>query len=128
MNEILGILLRWVHVTSAIALAGGVLYARCIQKGMTDEAGARFRRLAIYAIAGLLISGTYNLLNKASTPSPYHAVFGVKVLLALHVFAVAMLLGKPGAGEAKRQRWMTGIAISGLAIVLLSAYLRTLSS
>jgi hypothetical protein len=52
----------------------------------------------------------------------------VKVLLALHVFAVALLLGKAGVPNEKRMRMMTGTAISGLAIALLSAWLRWLSA
>ena len=120
--------MRLAHVGSAIALLGGVLYARYVAQRMGTEEAARFRSLAMPLIGLLAISGIYNLLHKAGTPSPYHAVFGVKVLLALHVFAVAMLLGKAGASDEKRLRWMTGISFSGFAIVILSAYLRWISS
>jgi hypothetical protein len=125
---ILAILLRWAHVISATVLLGGVIYARWMSKGMSDEEASRFRGIAMTTIVLLTLSGLYNLLNKPRTPSPYHAVFGIKVLLALHVFAVAILLGKPGAGQEKRLRWMGGIAVSGIAIALLSAYLRWLSA
>jgi hypothetical protein len=127
-DDLLAIFMRWAHVTSAIALLGGVIYARWIQLAMGDPQAARFRRLAVAAVSLLLVTGIYNLVQKTSTPPPYHAVFGVKALLALHVFAVALLLGRPGAAEAKRMRWLTGVAASGLAIALLSAYLRRLSS
>jgi hypothetical protein len=127
-NEILLILLRWAHVVSAILLLGGVIYARWVRQGMSDEEAARFRGLAITTVVLLTLSGLYNFLNKERTPSPYHAVFGVKALLALHVFAVAILLGKAGAASEKRLRWMSGIAFSGVAIALLSAYLRWLSA
>ena len=126
--ELIVLVLRWAHIVSAIVLLGGVIYARFVRGGMSDQDAARFRQIALIAIVLLLISGTYNLLNKASTPSPYHAIFGVKVLLALHVFAVAVLLGKAGAPAEKRLRQMTGVAISGTVIAALSAYLRSLSS
>ena len=126
--ELIVLVLRWAHIVSAIVLLGGVIYARFVRGGMSDQDAARFRQIALIAIVLLLISGTYNLLNKASTPSPYHAIFGVKVLLALHVFAVGVLLGKAGAPPEKRLRQMTGVAISGTVIAALSAYLRSLSS
>jgi hypothetical protein len=127
-DDILGLVLRWAHVLSAIILLGGVIYARWVQQGMSDEAAARFRGLAITTVVLLAVSGIYNLLNKARTPAPYHAIFGIKVLLALHVFAVAILLGKAGASAEKRLRWMSGIAVSGIVIALLSGYLRWLSA
>lgn len=88
---------------------------------------AAFRPWAWRLSALLVISGLYNFLLKASTPKPYHMVFGIKVLLALHVLAIAMLLGRPNVPEAKTRRWLTGVVISGLVITLLSAFLRRLT-
>jgi hypothetical protein len=48
-------------------------------------------------------------------------VFGVKMLLALHVFSVAILVTAPK--NPRRARQLLGAAISGLAIILISAYL-----
>ena len=50
----------------------------------------------------------------------YHIVLGVKLLLALHVFAATVALCMP----ARRPRKMAGIAVSGLLIIAISAYLR----
>ena len=125
---ILTIASRFAHVASAVALIGGVLYARCVQGGMSDAAAVKFRKLAQWTIAALVISGIYNFLQKVSTPSPYHALFGIKVLLALHVFAVAPMLARAGTPEPKRMRMLTGIAFSGMAIGLLGAVLRWLSA
>jgi hypothetical protein len=49
-------------------------------------------------------------------------LFGIKLLLALHVFAMALLIARPG--NSRRARMMTGAAISGLAIIAIAAYLR----
>ncbi len=90
-----------------------------------EAMAARYRPLLYAAIAGLLLSGTYNLLNKAGATPLYHAIIGVKMLLALHVFAVGFLAVQPG--NKRRARQMTGLIASGLTIVILSAVLRRIS-
>jgi hypothetical protein len=52
----------------------------------------------------------------------YSALFGVKMLLALHVFSVAILVAAPK--NPRRARQLLGAAISGLAIILIAAYLK----
>ena len=42
--------------------------------------------------------------------------FGIKVLLALHVFAVMFLI--TGQDNAKRSRQLTGVVISGVVILI----------
>jgi hypothetical protein len=54
----------------------------------------------------------------------YQALLGIKLLLVLHVFAVGFLIVKPK--NPKRARMMTGIVISGLTIIAMSAVLRQL--
>jgi hypothetical protein len=44
------------------------------------------------------------------------------MLLALHVFSVAILVTAPN--NTRRARQLVGAAISGLAIVLIGAYLK----
>lgn len=87
----------------------------------------KFGGLAVTAAVAIFLSGLYNLMTKVNTPKPYHMVFGIKFLLALHVLAVGVMAARANVDEAKRQRWLTGVSISGLVIVLLSAYLRWLS-
>jgi hypothetical protein len=55
------------------------------------------------------------------TPA-YHAVIGVTLWLALRGFAVAIRAARPH--NAARARQLTGVAISGVTIVALSAVLR----
>lgn len=128
MGDLVPILSRWTHVTSAIFLLGGFLFARVILKGSwSARTAAAFQPWAWRLSALLVISGFYNFLQKTSTPKPYHMLFGIKFLLALHVMAIALLLGRSGTTESKASRWLTGVTISGLAITLISAYLRRLS-
>jgi len=85
------------------------------------------RPVFLTAMAGVLISGVYQYLDKSKGALPaWHAVIGVKFLLVLHIFAVGFIATRPG--NEKRARQLTGVAISGLVTVLLAAVLRYLSS
>ena len=87
---------------------------------------AAWRPVFFTAVGGILLSGIYNYMNKTGMPPAWHAVIGVKFLLVLHVFAVGFLV--TGPNNAKRSRQLTGIVISGVVIVALSAVLRSLSA
>jgi uncharacterized membrane protein len=138
--EVLGVLSRWLHIVSAVLLLGGVIYARAVAVPalrtlpLNDQAGAwavlaaRFRPLVYAAIAGLLVSGAYNLLTQPGHTRAYHIWFGIKMLLSAHVFASAMLAVKaPGEkleDESRRVRRLSSTVISGLLVLLVAAYLR----
>ncbi len=134
MPEVLSVILRWLHIASAATLVGGFLYARMAavpageaispenRERFGERAAAAFRPFCYAAITGLLISGLYTLFTTPGHTPRYHALLGVKLLLALHIFATAVLVGQPG--RSGRPRMMTGAFVSGLAIILISAYLR----
>jgi uncharacterized membrane protein len=134
----LNILMRMIHILSAVTLAGGALTWKFAlipgtaplapeTKNKTGDAIARaWRPFVLTAILGLIVSGTYNLLRKSNLPPAYHPLFGIKVLLALHVFAVLWLVTKPG--NEKRGRQLTGVVFSSVAIVIISAVLRWLTT
>jgi hypothetical protein len=46
----------------------------------------------------------------------------MKIVLALHVFAVSILIAQPG--NKRRNRQMVGAIISGLTVILISNYLK----
>jgi hypothetical protein len=117
MDTALHLAMRWLHVASVVVLLGGVFYARVVMGDMAKE----FRPVVYAAIGGILLSGLYNFLSKTSFPPHYHAWFGIKVLLALHVFAATILYR-----EGKR-RSLTGVIVSGALILSISAYLRWIS-
>lgn len=107
-------------------LVGGALFSHFALRGQWPPGtGLRFRPWALGAGAAILASGLYNFLQKTAVPKPYHMVFGIKFLLALHVIAVVVLACR--ADSAKQSRLLTGAAVSGFVIVLLSGYLRSLS-
>ena len=131
---ILSIIMRWMHLSSMATLLGGILYWRLVLTpasqalpadalaALGDKAATIFRPLVWASIGGLLVSGVYRFLTAPSPPPIYHMIFGIKMLLALHVFAVAILISQPG--NKKRNRQMFGAAVSGLTVILISNYLK----
>ena len=125
---------RWLHLSSVATLIGGILYARFVlhpasstlapadRTGLENQAGRRFRPLVFAAMALLVASGAYNFVVKHPMTVRYHALFGVKMLLVLHVFAVAILA--TGPNNPRRARQLFGAAVSGVIIILISAYLK----
>ncbi len=116
MDEALPIVMRWVHFASVIVLLGGIFYARVV----VGDLAPGFKPVAYGAIGGILVSGIYNFLSKNSLPANYQLWLGIKVLLALHVFAVAILY-------RGKTRSLTGVVISGGLILMISEYLRWIS-
>lgn len=134
MGDVLAVIMRWLHIASVVTLIGGMLYASVVIAGalgalapeqaatLTEKAAERFRPLVWLAIAALILSGIYNVLAAPGHSSRYLVLFAIKLLLVLHVFAAAILAMRPH--NPRRARQMTGAFLSGLLIILLSAYLR----
>ena len=136
MTDALNVIMRWLHISSVVVLVGGVLYARLViapalatlppqeQDALGDTMAARYRSLLYLAVLFLLGTGVYNMVMNLGRGPLYQSLLGIKILLVLHVFAVGFLIVKPK--NPKRTRQMTGIVISGLVIVAISAVLRQL--
>lgn len=134
MADALFVLMRWLHLTSMATLVGGMLFGRFVMissedilaPDARDTLGARaaraYRPLVLAAVMGLIVSGTYNLLTNPGHTPTYHILLGVKLLLVMHVFAVAFLVTQPK--NPHRARLMAGTVVSGLIIIAISAYLR----
>jgi uncharacterized membrane protein len=134
MAEALFVLMRWLHLSSMATLIGGMIYARLVltpaagelapdaAEALSARAAASYRPFVLAAVAGLIISGMYNILTNPGHTLRYHILLGVKLVLVLHVFAVAFLVTQPA--HPRRARLMTGTVISGLIILAISAYLR----
>ena len=134
MADALYVLMRWLHISSAVTLVGGMIFGRWVltraagalapdaRETFLDRAAAIYQPLAFAAMGALLVSGMYNILTIPGHRPLYHALLGVKLLLAMHVFSVAILMGRPH--NPRRPRMMAGAAISGLAIIAIAAYLR----
>lgn len=134
MFEALGIFMRWLHIASVATLVGGLIYGWLVmvpasgvlpaeaRKAFTARAAALYRPLVFGAIAVLLVSGAYNLATNPGHHVRYYILLSLKLLLVAHVFAVGIVLVT--RNPEHRGRLFAGAAISGLAIILISAYLR----
>jgi uncharacterized membrane protein len=150
------LLLRLAHVLAAIAALGGLLFARFAFVPAAEELGAetadrlhagvrrRWFPWVIGAITLLLASGlaNYVLLMRRVKAAPelwggdwmgqtgYHALFGVKFLLAMIVFYLASGLVGRGAGTQwirdARKQWLSVTVGLGVAVVLISGWMRQL--
>ena len=139
LRAVLAVSIRWIHITSVVTLLGGFIYARfalapalaSLSELERQTVGRRtvekFRPILYTVLITILGSGLYNYLTKASYPPHYHMVIGIKILFVLHIFAVAILYSMPNPDEAKRNRWLTGMVVSGLIIIAISGYLRWIS-
>lgn len=139
LGAVLGVFMRWLHIASVVSLIGGFIYARfgvwpalsSLPAGEVSEfvesMVGRFRTILYTLLATILISGLYNYLTKSVYPPYYHMVIGVKFLFVLHIFAAAILYTQRGVDAAKRRRRLTGLVISGLIVIAISADLRWMS-
>jgi len=139
VRAVFAVSIRWLHITSVVVMIGGFIFARFVvapslaavadpeRSALGKRIVSNFRPLLYTVLATVLSSGLYNYVNKPSYPPHYHMWFGIKFLFVLHIFAVAILYSIGGADEAKRNRWLTGMIVSGLIIFAISAYLRWIS-
>jgi hypothetical protein len=84
-------------------------------------------------IAFLLVSGIYNVIKKEQPPGVtalYHALFGIKFLLALVIFFVASaLVGRsPALARIRRNArfWLSVNMALAITVVCISGVLRVL--
>ncbi|RIK82503.1 MAG: hypothetical protein DCC68_06320 [Planctomycetota bacterium] len=140
----LDVVLRWMHILAAVTAAGGTLFARFALLPSLEETLAPEQRQALHAsirgrwskivaasIAFLLVSGLVNFINAVrlyDLPKFYHALFGVKFLLALGVFFIASVVsGRSALAERFRRdarKWLSINAVLVVLIVLISGVLK----
>ena len=132
--DYLSILVLAIHVLCAVALIGGALAWRfaaipgiqvldaATRAKVENAIAAAWKPVVWSAIAGALVTGVYNFLHRPVKTEKFHMLFGIKMLLVLHIFAVMLLASKPD--NARRSRQLTGIVISGVVVVILSVAFR----
>jgi hypothetical protein len=138
---------RVLHILGAIVLIGGVFYLRMVvvSRVRASDAGGETdlwfsgRRgtwamwvgiATLVLIATGLVNFAYILKTNESLGGAYHAVFGIKFLLALVVFFLAAILaGKSAAGARVRNHfryWMGVCLVLGVVVVALGSVLRSI--
>jgi len=145
--DYLGILFRWMHILAAITAVGGTIFVRVAllpsiailpddqRKALHEQVRSRWIKFVMGAILFLLVSGFYNFMMKEKPPGVtalYHALFGLKFLLALVIFFIASaLVGRSPALAGIRQNarfWLTLNLVLAITVVCISGVLRALPS
>lgn len=124
LSNLLSVAMRWLHISCVVVIVGGAIHARFFAIAGKSVPGAAGR--VLFALIVLLGSGIFQLVNRMPVPAYYHMIFGVKFLLFLHVGAVTLMVNRPGVDAAKRHRMLAGVAVSGVTVILISAFLRTI--
>lgn len=120
--DYLSMLVLAVHIICAALLIGGALAWQMASVRMkVDDAIASWKPVAITAIAGLLVTGVYNFMHRPGKSPTFHMLFGIKMLLALHVFAVTIIATR--SNNERRARQLLGVVISGILILIISVAL-----
>ena len=138
----MSIIMQWVHLMGAVVGLGGMGFLLLIlipslgvlsaeQREVLSKAVAgRFRWASWSAMTLLLLSGLYN--NRRyywEEPwGPAWKFLTLKILLAFTLFAIVLALTIPlrvfEPLRARRRTWLLVAFILGVAVVLISAYLR----
>ncbi len=146
MPPAVAVINHWLHLAAAVAAVGGTLCLRlAVHPGLKflpeGEGRAGFERtvrrkftvLITHSIALLILTGLVNVMRvyRPDLPSLYWPLLLVKLLLVAGLFAIALLLLIPSEAlegfQARRPFWMTVNIVLGLAVLLVSAWLRMLS-
>lgn len=141
---------RWFHLASVIVAVGGTVFLRFVlhplmqtalapeaRDGLRDGLVRRWGRFLHVLIGVIILTGTYNAIVQfgrhkviPGEPPVYHIVFGIKLLLALVLFFIAIAVtGRSAAFEGMRKRrpmWLAVSVLLAAAILLLSNVLKSL--
>lgn len=143
MLELIG---RWVHIFSAIIAVGGTLFLvlvlkPAIAKAIPEDQQEAFRKVAMKRwkivfhplIILFLGSGFYNYLQVTSAQHVgqglYHMLFGIKFLLALMFFTLAIISTSTMKWSEKFRDgtgiWGTTVLLA-LVIVMVGGYMKSM--
>lgn len=104
--------LLYLHLALAVLLYALLLAGRVRQ----------WRGPAVTAALLLALTGAHNfMVRMKSPPAGWHALIGIKILLALHVIAMVLLLAR-GASPGKERRWRMGALVSGAITIVIGLY------
>jgi putative copper export protein len=142
--NLLWLIMRAAHILAATAWVGGsLMYSLVVQPALRSipaptlaaRIAALFKRLVEACIGVLLVSGaflTVDRLTRTSVGLPYVLVLGLKIALALGLFALALYLGQSHIRRLARRSTRFSKAAPqlmlalGILVFLLGAVLNSL--
>ncbi len=123
LSFVFATLVRFAHIAGAIIVLGGLFRAQISGFYAVDK----YRTWLTSGAIVLVLSGAWQFMERMhDAPKGWHAGIGIKILLALHVVAISLMLGREGIDPAKRARLAKGAVISGWVVVLVGAFLHNL--
>lgn len=142
----LPLLMRWIHVGTAIIVVGGLVYYLLVfvpiaNRVLSGEERERLRiplmrRWQMYIhlpVVLFLISGFYNYIYVTSGQHAgqglYHALFGLKFLLSLGTFALAITMTSTMAWSErfrKNQSLWAVLLLLASTVVLIGGYMKVM--
>lgn len=145
MDMLVPLIFRWLHIGPAIVLVGGTAFMLFVllpaAKVLPDEEHLKLRAAVIKrwkqfvhtGVALFLISGFYNYVMVQAPlhrgDSLYHMLMGMKMLMALAVFALAeIMVGRSKLADKFRQNSAKILSLNltlAVAILMLSGFLKT---
>ncbi|MFN9721381.1 MAG: hypothetical protein ACK58L_22005 [Planctomycetota bacterium] len=129
---LLSVISRWIHVGTAIVLAGGATFIRFVLSPslqgqppeLMDSIRGRWKKFVHTGIALLILTGFFNYIRGMSSHHGdplYHGLIGTKMVLAFVVFFFASVLVGRSAGTQKFRdqsaKW-TGVVVLLSAIIV----------
>lgn len=141
------LIMRWLHIVSAIAAVGSILFywfavkpavhAEFVddaqRQAFLDRIAKRWRLLVHPPILLFLVSGFYNYImvtRHVHEGQPlYHALFGIKFLLAILVFALAVIAtsSRPWSEKVRsRPIVLVALVLLSLSVVMIGGYMRVM--
>lgn len=142
--DYVGLVLRWLHILSAITLMGGTIFMRFglhpalaaipgeTQAALKAAVRSQWAKWVMASSGFLLISGLVNTVITIKTftypGTSYHMLIGVKMLLALVIFFIAStLVGRSKNAEKFRESavmWLNVNLVLAVIVVMIGGYLR----
>lgn len=132
------IVFLWIHIAGAVILLG-IIFTLLLLATSSFEAvafGVNQQKLAATVFKAILISslailasGLYNYTKNLERPPIFHAILGIKILLALHIFVTSILLGRQLQNKPlmTQKRRLVVLAVSGLLVLFLAVWLNQIS-
>jgi uncharacterized membrane protein len=140
-----GWLVRSIHILAAAVWVGGsfmylVVVVPALRNGgaapgVSAQIAVLFKRVVNYCVGILLLSGaylTFDRLTQTTLGLPYLVVLGLKIVVAISMFVLALYLGQSHVRRlAKRSTRLSKIApqlmlVLGILVFILGAFLNHL--
>jgi putative copper export protein len=144
-NFYLTLVLRWLHILSAIALMGGTIFMRFglhpalaslpkdVVPNLKEAVRSHWAKWVMGASGLLLLSGLVNTVTTIQKYEfdknvPYHALILVKMLLGIAIFYIAsVLVGRSASAARFREKavfWLNVNLALAVAVVLIGGFLK----